>query len=122
MEDTDSSIDHDHGVPGNGNPHPPVHGPHWPARLGPTGLTVRYRPRVLANTFRTNPSSGNRPTVSTSTPPVVAAGLDEEQKSVIDLVADLLLLAAATYAAKPRPIIAALKEVRRDVEVLTGKA
>lgn len=72
----------------------------------------------------------------------VVAGLDEEQKSVIDLVdtanagmrkikdmarfidlvADLLLLAAATYAAKPRPIIAALKEVRRDVEALAGKA
>ena len=72
----------------------------------------------------------------------VVAGLDEAQKSVvdlvdtanarmrkikemaqfIDLVADLLLLATATYAAKPRPIIAALKEVRRDVEALTGKA
>ena len=72
----------------------------------------------------------------------VVAGLDEAQKSVIDLVdtanarmrkikemaqlidlvADLLLLATATYAATPRPIIAALKEVRRDVEALTGKA
>ena len=72
----------------------------------------------------------------------VVAGLDEAQKSVIDLVdtanarmrkikemaqlidlvADLLLLATATYAAKRRPIIAALKEVRRDVEALTGKA
>lgn len=72
----------------------------------------------------------------------VVAGLDEAQKSVIDLVdtanarmrkikemaqlidlvADLLLLATATYAAKPRPIIAALKEVRQDVEALTGKA
>jgi hypothetical protein len=72
----------------------------------------------------------------------VVAGLDEAQKSVIelvdtanarmrkikemaqliDLVADLLLLATATHAAKPRPIIAALKEVRRDVEALTRKA
>ena len=72
----------------------------------------------------------------------VVAGLDEAQKSVIDLVdtanarmrkikemaqlidlvADLLLLATATYAAKPRPIIAALTEVRPDVEALTGKA
>ena len=74
--------------------------------------------------------------------PLPDTGLDEAQKSVIDLVdtanarmrkikemaqfidlvADLLLLATATYAAKPRPIIAALKEVRRDVEALTGKA
>jgi hypothetical protein len=33
----------------------------------------------------------------------------------VDLVADLLVLAAAAYAAKPGPIIAALDEVRRDV-------
>ena len=33
----------------------------------------------------------------------------------IDLVADLLVLAAAAYAAKPGPIVAALDEVRKDV-------
>lgn len=36
----------------------------------------------------------------------------------IDLVADLLALAAAAYAAKPGPILAALKEVKEDVEAL----
>lgn len=33
----------------------------------------------------------------------------------VDLVADLLVLAAAAYAAKPGPIISALDEVRMDV-------
>lgn len=36
----------------------------------------------------------------------------------VDLVADLLVLAAAAYAAKPGPIIAALDEVRSDVAEL----
>lgn len=38
--------------------------------------------------------------------------------SFIDLIADLLVLAAAAYAAKPAPILAALKEVKADVAVL----
>jgi hypothetical protein len=33
----------------------------------------------------------------------------------VDLVADLLVLAAAAYAAKPGPIISALNEVRMDI-------
>jgi hypothetical protein len=36
----------------------------------------------------------------------------------IDLIADLLVLAAAAYAAKPAPILAALKEVEDDVDAL----
>jgi hypothetical protein len=36
----------------------------------------------------------------------------------IDLIADLLVLAAAAYAAKPAPILAALKEVKEDLDVL----
>jgi hypothetical protein len=36
----------------------------------------------------------------------------------VDLVADLLVLAAAAYAAKPGPIIAAFREVRTDVTAL----
>ena len=36
----------------------------------------------------------------------------------IDLVADLLLLAAAIYAAKPAPIIGALKEIKDDIAAL----
>lgn len=40
----------------------------------------------------------------------------------IDLIADLLVLAAAAYAAKPGPILAALKEVKQDVEGLRAKA
>ena len=36
----------------------------------------------------------------------------------IDLIADLLVLAAAAYAAKPAPILAALKEVKDDVDAL----
>ncbi|TAN74100.1 MAG: hypothetical protein EPN14_09400 [Gallionella sp.] len=39
--------------------------------------------------------------------------------SFIDLIADLLVLAAAAYAAKPAPILAALKEVKEDVEALS---
>ncbi len=68
----------------------------------------------------------------------VVNGLEETQKSLIavidtansklrrikkisdfiDLVADLLTLAAAAYAAKPGPIIAALKEVKKDINAL----
>jgi hypothetical protein len=36
----------------------------------------------------------------------------------IDLIADLLVLAAAAYAAKPGPILAAFKEVKNDVDAL----
>jgi hypothetical protein len=36
----------------------------------------------------------------------------------VDLVADLLVLAAATYAAKPGPIVAAFEEVRSDITAL----
>jgi hypothetical protein len=39
----------------------------------------------------------------------------------IDLIADLLVLAAAAYAAKPAPILAALKEVKEDVDALSNK-
>jgi hypothetical protein len=38
--------------------------------------------------------------------------------STIDLVADILVLAAAAYAAKPGPILAALKEIRDDIQAL----
>ena len=37
----------------------------------------------------------------------------------IDLVADLIVLAAAAYAAKPGPILSALKEVKEDIEALS---
>jgi len=37
----------------------------------------------------------------------------------VDLIADLLVLAAAAYAAKPAPILAALKEIKADVDALT---
>ncbi len=36
----------------------------------------------------------------------------------IDLVADLVILAAAAYAGKPGPVIAALKEIKEDVDAL----
>ncbi|KQC07760.1 MAG: hypothetical protein APR62_06060 [Smithella sp. SDB] len=36
----------------------------------------------------------------------------------IDFIADLLVLAAAAYAAKTAPILAALEEIRKDVEAL----
>lgn len=42
----------------------------------------------------------------------------EKMDAFIDLVADLLVLAASAYAAKPGPIVAALDEVRKDVEQL----
>jgi hypothetical protein len=68
----------------------------------------------------------------------IVDGLSESQKSMIDLIdtakdkiktikkiagfidfiADLLVLAAAAYAAKPAPILAALQEVKKDVETL----
>jgi len=37
----------------------------------------------------------------------------------IDLIADLLVLAAAAYAAKPAPTLAALKEVKEDIDALS---
>lgn len=71
----------------------------------------------------------------------VVEGLSESQKSIInlidtanekiktiknienfiDLIADLLVLATAAYAAKPSPILAALKEVKDDLEALSQK-
>jgi hypothetical protein len=42
----------------------------------------------------------------------------ERITAFIDLVADLLVLAAAAYAGKPGPILAAVEEVRNDVEEL----
>ncbi|KEA64994.1 hypothetical protein ADIMK_0696 [Marinobacterium lacunae] len=36
----------------------------------------------------------------------------------IDLVADLVVLVTAAYAAKPAPILAAIKEVKEDLEAL----
>ena len=39
----------------------------------------------------------------------------------IDLIADLLVLGAAAYAAKPAPILAALKEVSEDIDTLQRK-
>ena len=36
----------------------------------------------------------------------------------IDLIADLLVLVSAAYAAKPAVILAALKEVKKDVDAL----
>jgi hypothetical protein len=43
----------------------------------------------------------------------------EDTARFIDLIADLLVLAAAVYAAKPAPILAALKEVKKDVDALS---
>jgi hypothetical protein len=40
----------------------------------------------------------------------------ENIEKFIDLIADLLVLAAAAYAAKPGPMLAALKEVRKDLK------
>jgi hypothetical protein len=40
----------------------------------------------------------------------------ENIESIIDLIADLLVLAAAAYAAKPAPLLAAFKEVRKDLK------
>ncbi|GGY84752.1 hypothetical protein GCM10011613_32220 [Cellvibrio zantedeschiae] len=45
----------------------------------------------------------------------------KEIAQFIDLVADILLLAAAAYAAKPAPIVAALKEVKSDLDGLAKK-
>jgi len=45
----------------------------------------------------------------------------ENTARFIDLIADLLVLAAAAYAAKPAPILAALKEVKEDIESLREK-
>lgn len=69
----------------------------------------------------------------------VVDGLTESQKSVMDLIdkangkmkkikviasfidltADLLVFAAAAYAAKPGPILSALKEIKNDVDALS---
>jgi oligoendopeptidase F len=48
----------------------------------------------------------------------------KEIAAFLDLVADLLALAAAVYAGKPKPILAAFEEVRGDLKALpaTGKA
>lgn len=43
-------------------------------------------------------------------------------EAFLDLVADLLALASAVYAAKPKVIIAALKEVKEDVGGIVAKA
>jgi hypothetical protein len=40
---------------------------------------------------------------------------------LVDLIADLMVLAAAAYAAKAGPIVAALQEVKKDVEEISGK-
>jgi hypothetical protein len=45
----------------------------------------------------------------------------EDIARFIDLIADLLVLASAAYAAKPGPILAALREVREDVDTLSEK-
>lgn len=42
----------------------------------------------------------------------------ENVSHFIDLVADLLVLVSAAYAAKPAEILAALKEVKKDVDAL----
>jgi len=39
--------------------------------------------------------------------------------SFIDLVADLVVFAAAVYTKKPAPILAALEEIKNDVEALS---
>jgi len=39
-------------------------------------------------------------------------------ESFIDFMADLLVFAAAVYAAKPGPILSALKEIKDDVEAM----
>ncbi|MDB5980939.1 MAG: hypothetical protein JWQ69_1954 [Pseudomonas sp.] len=44
----------------------------------------------------------------------------EHIKAFIDLVADLLVLAAAVYAAKPGPILSALNEIKNDVAAQTA--
>lgn len=42
-----------------------------------------------------------------------------EIAAMIDLVADVLMLATAVYAAKPMPIMAALNEIKSDLEKLS---
>lgn len=44
----------------------------------------------------------------------------EHIKAFIDLVADLLVLAAAVYAAKPGPILSALNEIKNDAATQTA--
>jgi hypothetical protein len=44
----------------------------------------------------------------------------EKVSILIDLVADILVLAAAAYAAKPGPIVAAATEVKDDVKALVN--
>lgn len=43
----------------------------------------------------------------------------KEIANFIDIIADLIVLAGAIYAAKPAPILSALKEIKEDVAVLT---
>lgn len=42
----------------------------------------------------------------------------EKVAHFIDLIADILMLVAAAYAAKPAPILAAVKEVKSDLDAL----
>jgi hypothetical protein len=42
----------------------------------------------------------------------------EKVAHFIDLIADILMLVAAAYAAKPAPILAAIKEVKSDLDAL----
>jgi hypothetical protein len=42
----------------------------------------------------------------------------KEVARIIDLIADLLVLATAVYDAKPAPILAALKEVKESIDTL----
>ncbi|MDD5366646.1 MAG: hypothetical protein PHR30_15010 [Gallionellaceae bacterium] len=44
----------------------------------------------------------------------------EKVAAFLDLVADLLSLATAAYAAKPKPILAAIKEVEKDLKALSS--
>lgn len=48
----------------------------------------------------------------------------KEIAAFLDLVADILALAVAAYAGKPKPILAAFEEVREDLKALpsSGKA
>jgi hypothetical protein len=53
---------------------------------------------------------------------VIAAANEKLKKmkdvgQFINLVSDLLVLAAAAYAAKPGPLLTALEEVRKDLKV-----
>jgi len=45
----------------------------------------------------------------------------KEVAKVVDLIADILVLVGAAYAAKPDPIVAAIKEVKSDLDGLKEK-